>query len=303
MARKRQLEVIEGEDPGAEKISKRRSVALTFDDAFEEFALRHISKMKTARETHRIFERYANPQWKKRALKSIERAELISLLDEIADNSAPIMANRTLAALRKFFNWCVARDYLAQSPATGVVKPSREISRERVLNDDEIQAFWIACKKMNGQFGALFRFLILTGQRRNEALTAEWRHFDLNDKIWIIPAELRKTSQEQSIPLSELMITLLGDIERFDGGRLLFPSIGSIGGENERPISGISRAKKRIDGLMAAELGVNPKDLQWRIHDLRRTLATNLQKLGVRLEVTEAVLGHASGSRAGLSTL
>ena len=39
---------------------------------------------------------------------------------------------------------------------------------------------------------------------------------------------------------------------------------------------------------------------EWRIHDLRRTAATGLQKLGVALQVTEAVLGHTSGSRAGI---
>lgn len=106
---------------------------LTYDAVFEEFALRHVSHMKTARETHRIFERYLHPRWKHRPLDSIEKAEVISLLDEIADGGAPVMANRTLAALSKFFNWCVSRDYLAVSPAMAVAKPSRETSRFSAL--------------------------------------------------------------------------------------------------------------------------------------------------------------------------
>ena len=53
-----------------------------------------------------------------------------------------------------------------------------------------------------------------------------------------------------------------------------------------------AKSKGRLD----SDSGVT----DWRLHDIRRTSATGLQRLGVRLEVTEAVLNHVSGSRAGI---
>ena len=66
------------------------------------------------------------------------------------------------------------------------------------------------------------------------------------------------------------------------------------------PVSGFSKAKKRLDEHMAHVL--EPRTLEpWRTHDLRRTVATGLQRLGVRFEVTEAVLNHLSGARSGIA--
>jgi hypothetical protein len=72
--------------------------------------------------------------------------------------------------------------------------------------------------------------------------------------------------------------------------------------------SGWSKAKRALDkaiiaarGKAATDAGATPAPLiAWTLHDLRRTVATGLQRLGVRLEVTEAVLNHISGSRAGI---
>ena len=51
---------------------------------------------------------------------------------------------------------------------------------------------------------------------------------------------------------------------------------------------------------MVAEDG-GDQIVPWRLRDLRRTLATGFQRLGVRFEVTEAVLNHVGGSRAGVA--
>jgi integrase len=85
-------------------------------------------------------------------------------------------------------------------------------------------------------------------------------------------------------------------------GALVFP--GAVG----TPIAGWSKAKLALDKAIidsrakaAAAAGTSPTPLLWSVHDLRRTVATGLQRLGVRLEVTEAVLNHISGSCGGIA--
>ena len=67
-----------------------------------------------------------------------------------------------------------------------------------------------------------------------------------------------------------------------------------------RPIAGFSKMKQRLDAKIEA---TGEKVRPWRLHDLRRTLATNMQRLGVRVEVTEAILNHASITQAGVASV
>jgi hypothetical protein len=84
-------------------------------------------------------------------------------------------------------------------------------------------------------------------------------------------------------------------------GALALP--GALG----TPFAGWSKAKAALDKAIAAaraaaEVGTSPAPVaSWNVHDLRRTVATGLQHLGVRLEVTEAVLNHISGARGGIA--
>ena len=97
-----------------------------------------------------------------------------------------------------------------------------------------------------------------------------------------------KTGVAHTIPLSDLALETIETLPRLGDG-LLFPA-NRVGSSN--PVSGFSKAKARLDELS----GVTG----WRLHDIRRSVATGMQRLGIRLEVTEAVLGHTSGSRAGI---
>lgn len=60
------------------------------------------------------------------------------------------------------------------------------------------------------------------------------------------------------------------------------------------PVSGFSKARLAIHELMGPEVP------HWTFHDLRRTLATRLEGMGVPIAVTEAVLNHVSGSKSGI---
>ena len=136
-----------------------------------------------------------------------------------------------------------------------------------------------------GAFNAIVGALLLTGQRREEVSGLAWNELDSGFSVWTLPAARSKNGKQHVIPLSDEMQTLLRAQPRLSGIDLVFPG--------ERDVfSGWSKSKARLD----RRSGVSG----WTLHDLRRTVATGLQRLGVRLEVTEAVLNHVSGSRAGI---
>ena len=206
----------EGRDPAAEKkdakgASKREAAEEArgkrdlFENVAREFIERHAMKTNretTWRETARIlgFRPDAEgslveisgdviPAWKGRRIQDITKREVIALLDAVNDRGSPIMANRVLAAVRKLFNWCVARDVIGVSPCTLVEPPAPERSRERILTDDELRNVWNAAETDGWPFGPLVKLLILTGQRLGEVSGMRWEELDLDGKQWTIPGE------------------------------------------------------------------------------------------------------------------
>ena len=171
--------------------------------------------------------------------------------------------------------------------------------RERVLSDDEIGEVWRAA--VSAPYGTIIRLLILTGQRRGEVAGMTWGELSDDLSTWTIPGERTKNGAVHMVPLSEPARALLrgilpGDIKetkRVASDALVLPGAAST------PFSGWSKAKAALDRAVADARGASLAP--WSVHDLRRTVATGLQRLGVRLEVTEAVLNHISGSRAGIA--
>jgi integrase len=225
-------------------------------------------------------------KWRNRHIAEIKKRDVLDVLEAHVARGAPVIATRTLAAVRKLFNWTVARDMLKASPCAGIEAPAPVNRRERVLTDAEIKPLWSATAELGYPFGPMVRLLLLTGQRRGEVAEMDWSEVDLEAKLWTIPRERVKNEKEHLVPLSAAAIEVLEDLP---GGRrgLVFTTNGVA------PVSGFSKFKARLDKAMGGSEA-------WTIHDLRRTVATGLQKLGVALPVTEAVLNHISGSRAGV---
>jgi integrase len=163
-------------------------------------------------------------------------------------------------------------------------KPGAETQRERVLNDKELAAVWSAADEIGWPFGPAVRLLILTGARREEIGGLKWN--EINDDTIELTGERTKNGEPHNIPLSSAASIVLQRVPRITNSERVFTTNGKTS------VSGWSRAKRNLDGLSKVE--------DWRIHDLRRTVATGLQKLGVSLQVIEAVLGHTSGSRSGV---
>src|SRR5262245_38311632 len=163
-------------------------------------------------------------------------------------------------------------------------RPASVPKRDRVLSDDELLAVWNAAGKIGWPFGDAIRLVILTGARREEIGQLRWSEIDSNE-IKLSGART-KNGEPHNIPLSKPALAIVQAGKRIAGSPFVFSSNGT------KHIRAWSHAKSRLDELV--------KIPPWRIHDLRRTAATGLQKLKTPLQVTEAILGHTAGSRAGV---
>jgi integrase len=299
-----------GKDPAAERREARAAaqkpkpehdlvekVVETFVERYAKANLRESSYY----ETKRVLNREVVGLWRGKRLSEIRRADVHALLDGIVDRGSPIMANRTLAALRRMCGWAMERGLIDASPCDKVKAPAAERSRDRVLSDDELRTAWQACDAIGWPFGPLVKLLLLTGQRRDEVAEMRWSEIDMEARTWTLPRERVKNDQAHLVPLSEPAIAILHTLPEIKSKvGYVFTTTG------ETPVSGFARIKERIDAKMLAALrkdASEPDKIElppWTLHDLRRTLATGMQKLGARLEVTEAVLNHVAGSRAGI---
>jgi len=172
------------------------------------------------------------------------------------------------------------------NPCSGVKPPAKEKSRDRVLTDDELKAVWKAADELAWPFGRIVQLLILTGQRREEVAGTTWGEFNLETRVWKLPRGRVKNDAGHDVPLSVAAIELIKGLPRLRGCDLVFSTTG------ESAVSGFSKAKDKLDKKADVR--------NWRIHDLRRTVASGMARLGVNLPVIEKVLNHSSGSFAGI---
>jgi integrase len=226
----------------------------------------------------------------------IKRSDVTPIWDKL--QTRPAIARLTHATLRKLFRWAVGRGDLDRSPLEGVEAPPPVPARERVLSDGEIALIWSGCDELDYPFAGLFRLLLLTGQRREEVASLQWAELSRDEALWVLPSNRSKNKKLHLVPLSSLSLKLLDELaggDRWPAKGLVFSTTGKT------PVSGFSKAKRRLDEYILSRAGEGALLEPWRLHDLRRTVATGLQRLGVRFEVTEAVLNHVSGSRAGIA--
>jgi integrase len=283
--------VAEGRDPGREKRHAHASKADTVEAIASQFIQRHCNRSnrpRTTEETKRLLDLHVLPRWRGRLAREITRRDVLDVLDRVFESGKPIAANRTLSAIRKMFNWAVARDMLTASPCAGVKPPTVERARDRVLSDDELKLIWLAANKVGGSFGSLVQLLMLTGQRRNEVSEMQWSELDLEARLWTLPRERVKTDQPHEVPLSAPVIAILETVPRIADSPFVLTTTGVT------PSNGFSKGKRRIDALLPPDMPA------WRLHDLRRTVASGMARLSIDLPVIEKVLNHSSGSFAGI---
>jgi integrase len=267
--KKRRLEAL--------KRQQADGIAAVSDLFIERYAKKRGNK--TWRQTQRILERFVIPRWGNRPISEISKTDVVQLLDYVEDHHGFYMANRTLAAVRKMFNWALdERGLIEATPIGRKMARGRELPRGRTLSDDEIRAIWDGCSRLGYPFGQMLKLLLLTGQRRSEVAEMQWSELDLDQSIWIIPGERTKNEEEHVVPLSAEVMAVIEALPRFEGPYVFSTTVG------HRPVSGFSTFKRRADKLT----GIT----DWRLHDLRRTCRTGLAALNVPEIVSEKLLNH-----------
>jgi integrase len=239
---------------------------------------------------------------KKRA-QDVTRRDLEGILAAMVTAGAPVSANRLLAALKPFFAWVrINGDPLPSLPTTGVDKPVSEEGRDRdrVLTDAEIGWLWAATHD-DTAFSAAVRLMLLTGQRRGEVsgmVDAELS-LDGDEPSWLIPAARTKNGRENLVPLAPAAVAAILRPPHIGRSRLVLTS--AIGTQ----LSGWSKCKAALDArifAIATQCTGRPPNIEpWVLHDLRRTAATGLARLGEQVHIIEAVLNHKTGAISRLA--
>jgi integrase len=227
----------------------------------------------------RKLEMYVLPAWQNRKIASIRRGDVRDLLDGL---EGAVLPNRVLALVKTIFRYALSRDWIDFSPAEGIRKPHTERERDRVLTMAEVAQIWAASELLGYPFGPYVRMLGLTAQRRTEVAAMRWADVDLDAAMWTIRAVDTKAERRHFVPLSPVAVDTLSNIPRL--GAYVFTTDG------ETHMTNYAKLKGRLDVFVAAAGGtVEP----WRLHDLRRSAATHMVRLGVREEVVGRVLNHA----------
>jgi integrase len=285
-----------GTDPQLEKTGARAQAAVTLGSVVDHYLARHAAKRQRT-STYEDTERYLRVHWAALAehpLQKVSRADVAARLSCIAEDSGRYAANRARAALSAFYGWAIAEGLADANPVIGTRKPADEVARDRVLGGDELAMVWREAG--GGDFGSIVRLLILTGQRREEVAAMTWAELDLDAALWRIGADRTKNGRAHEVPLAEPAVAILrkhAARERRDECRAL------VFGSRDGPFAGWSKAKAALDARLAT---AHRRPLSaWRLHDLRRTVATGLADLGTLPHVVEAVLNHISGHKAGVS--
>jgi integrase len=274
-----------GHDPQAEKAARRQKDTHSLKGVVGDYL---AFKQKTVRpRTYAEIVRYLTGHFFKPLhnvpIDQITRRDVAARLTKITTESGSITASRARIALSGFYAWAMGQGLAESNPVIGTTRPQEAKPRDRVLSDAELAAIWNACD--DDAFGKVIKLLVLTGARRAEVGGMRWSEIGFERGVWVIPAERVKNGRQHTLPLTPLAISIIQSVPRRIGRDHLFGT---------RSDGGLSHWHQKAE--LDQRLTIKP----WRVHDLRRTLATRLCDLGTAPHVVEQILNQQSGHRAGV---
>lgn len=289
-AREKAMDILRQVDEGIDPTKRRRTPNMKVEAVCGEFIRLHAqARNKSWREAERILEREFVGTFGQRDIREIKRFDVLEIMDAAVARGSTYQANRILSNIRKLFNWCVERGIVDISPINGLKAPTKEESRDRVLEDNEIVRLLRACRNDVYPFRQFVPILLATAQRRGELAEMRWSEVDLDAKQWVIPAERSKNGKPHVVPLSPYALEALNEVPRFLDCDYVFTTT------RNSPVSGFSKMLRRLsEGSQTSD---------WRLHDLRRTAASGMARAGVAPHVVEKVLNHISGTISGVAAV
>ena len=300
------LTLSKGIDPGeAIKLAKTANLdAPTVNDLINEYIERWAKpKKRSWAEDQRILKKEISPIWGNIKAKDIKRRDIVLLLDNIQQR-APIVANRTFAVVRRMFNFAIERDILESTPCSQVKMPSVENQKDRMLSEDEIKIFWNALSGSSFFPSTIWalKMALITGQRKNEIASMRWDEINLTEKAWEIPASKSKNKKLHRVPLSKLAMDILSESKK----KMANPMWAFPAPVRAKHIAGATIHKAVSLSLEPPEpkKGAPNKNLtplfngiaKFTPHDLRRTAASHMTKLGIPRLVVSKILNHVENS-------
>lgn len=279
-----------GGDPAMAKEAARNEAANTVGALIDQYLKARKSdwRPRSEEEVTRHLMKYAKPLHTM-PIGAVSQRNVANLLNEIANDSGGVTANRVRGSLCTLFSWVIGEGIkLPEGNVASYTNKREEKSRERVLKDDELKRIWKSC--LDDDYGAILKLLMLTGQRANEIAGLRWD--EVHDDHILLPAERTKNGRSHVIPLSDAAKAILAKFPRKDRT--------CVFGRDDTGFSGFSKAREKLDTRIA-ETG---KPLaHWTPHDLRRTVATRMAELGVQPHIIEAVLNYVSGHKGGVARI
>jgi integrase len=282
-----------GHDPQSEKQARRARAARTFAAAVDLYLAACASALRPG--SQRLGVLYLRGPYftplRAMAIDQISRADIAACLSATARRHSPNTAASARRWASSLFGWCVEEGWLENNPTIGTRKPARNPARERVLSDAELAAIWRACG--DDDHGKIVKLLILLGARRQEVGGMCWSELDLDAGTWTLPSGRSKNHRSHTISLPEAALDIIRSVPK----RACDQLFGSLWGSH-RGFQLWGRSKAALD----AKLRFSEHEFQpWRLHDLRRTVATRMADLGIEPHVVEATLNHHSGFRSGVA--
>lgn len=295
------VEVAQKKDP-FERIKRESAVKLkehkdSFGYLFELYDAKQLSQNRSGKSVTRLFEREFLPSLKNRGVASITRSDISKIVNRINECGNGYAANKALRHVKTFFRWLTSEGYLPGDPISVMKKPFKgEVERTRVLSLKELKVLWhefdtLTCKPI----GDVHKMLLLLGQRRNEVAKMKWKDVDLDEGMWSMPREATKNKLPHAVPLPAQALAIIKSQKRLviddakTGKKVPCPFVFSTTGTT--PVSGWSKAKNAISkSLNTKEITLD----DWRLHDLRRTVSTNLGDMGYHDGDIGLLLNHAS---------
>lgn len=283
-ARKKALEMRADIDAGIDPTVERDRIRGI--PTFKDFALNDY--MEWAKGSKRSwnadlskFNNHLIPKFGNRRLTEITIRDIQLYHAQVRQSHSAGTANRHLSVISKLYKCAIQWGIVERNPCAGVKKFQENNARQRFLSPDEIRRLYKAMDDMNGRSVmtiAVLKFLLLTGTRRSEALTARWENIDLERGIWRIPHT--KNGRAHHVMLSDEAKALLVKLPRVEGSPWVFPG--------RDPSKHVVDPRKCLDQLMDAA-GIE----RIRIHDLRHTFASLCAQSGHDLYLIKQALNHS----------
>jgi integrase len=338
-ARKWKKLIAAGIDPRDEeerqRLAEQQKRDTTFAAVAEDFISQKVSNERAGKAVERDIRKVLIPAWGKRPIADVTDVHVLAVVNA-KKRTAPVQARNLLALVKRLFGWAVdQRVYgLGVSPCASL-KPAKIIgdrsSRDRVLSDDEMFALWRAVGRMRYPHGSVYKLLVLTALRLNEAAQAAWSEFDPavvralrqrkegrsidwkkftpDQLVWVIPKERMKArdnkARPHAVPLTPDILSLLESLPVFKRGNFLFSTsfgktpawIGDkVKAKLDRRMLRTLRALAHIRGDDASAVTLP----NWVNHDVRRTVRSNLARLRVPEAAAEAVMAHVRPGVVGV---